>query len=434
MMNSKRILSILVISSMILGTIPAIHASTFISIIQVNPPHGIVGTQVTVTITTGDPSTAFNLCYLADTLDTPSTPCVNPLITASTDAAGHFTGPFVVPASVQGKHPLLAVETSDTTIRGSTVAFKVDPHISLQQSGASFTAGAVSDGFQVVGTGFAGNSQLAVNYNMQPNPTCVSTITGLPQVVSAQFGSFQASRNVPETPFVTGLAVPDGTIEVEAVDNSGNTDARTFNLIPSVTISPKSGTVGVGVDTDAGTTLRQKQPAGPINVQARGFIARSNVTVCFNRSGFNGVSKDCRTSPTSALGSFSYQFNTPEIPAGNYVFDANQTVHSVTVPAGRSDTFTVVSDIELTHDHGTFHPGPVQVTASGTGFAATSQVTVTLRNRTAAADCSGTVAATLTTTASPTQSTGSFILGFSTPNVAPGLYQVLAVDAQGNSA
>lgn len=423
-------------TSMMLGVLHAVRAvpGDTVTILSLDPEHGPVGTSVNVTGQTLT-NTMIDLCYLRTALDQPTAPCDSSTLIASatSNATGYWACPsssctparLQIPASVAGRHPLLAVEHLNSNIE-ATRAFTVNPLISV-----SPTSGAVDDSLQISGTGFAGSSGVIVNYDTRAIQGCVSIPSNLSPVSTDGFGSFSARCTVPESAFT----VPDGRHEIEAVDQSGNKDSMNFHLVASVSITPTSGPVGIDVNTDRGTTLTRPDPAVTVTVKARGFVQQAPVTVCFNRS---GPFQDCsHTGNSSALGSFSFQFPMPQIPAGQYIFDANQTVGSFTMHGIRNATFSVVTDLDLNPDHARFGPGrPVEVEATGTGFAALSPLTVTLRRlptvNPGARPCSGAVVLTLVS--GRTLSTGSFFLNFSTPSVNTGLYQVDGMDAQGNDA
>ncbi len=435
---SKKIPVIVLVTSMLLGVLlPAVQGASprSISIAIARPERGNVGTSVTVAGSTNPPNMMVDVCYTrtASGIGTaPDTPCTSSTLLAQTtsDATGAWSATFRIPESVGGNHPVLAAFDADPAIK-ATRQFTVIPLISVSPN-----SGAVDDSVQISGTGFSSSSPVTINYDMPAIQGCVSLSNPTQPPNTNTVGSFAAQCNVPESDFT----FPNGSHQI-AASTGALADSKLYTLIPSVSISPDRGPVGVDVNTDVGTTLSQPGTGATVTAKARGFIKLAPVTVCFDRG---GDFTNCQSGTSSPAGSLTLQFPMAQILAGSYIFDANQTVagadgHPVTLAGIRTATFTVVSDLDLLPDHARFTPSPLQVQATGTGFAAESPVTVVLRQLPTAnpgsRPCSGgTVLALAGGPNVASRSTGSFFLNFSTPSVSPGLYQVDARDAQGNEA
>ena len=162
-----------------------------------------------------------------------------------------------------------------------------------------------------------------------------------------------------------------------------------FTVVPAITISPESGTVG--------TTL---------SISGKGFAAIENVTVTYD-----GVSVSTGVAADSN-GSWSTTFAAPVSPAGAHQVGASgnfTTAASVT-----TKTFTIKPTIEVSPLSGIVD---TTVTVNGSGFAASeSGIKVTFSNK----DMKTGIAA---------DSKGSWTATFNVPRTSGGDY---AIDARGS--
>lgn len=347
----------------------------------------------------------------------------------STDADGNFSCQFIVPAAAGGE---TTVTASDGTNLPSAQFF-VEPSVTATP-GQGYVGAAV----EITGAGFAGTTAFTVKWNASAT-LCAST-------TSAE-GAFGCSIALP--------ASPEGPHTV--VGTAGTSASAQITILPSLRLSLSSGTVGTsvtatgeGFDADAaynvtwnltvtlctGSTLSDgalscafSVPAAPGGVHSISAVENLNsATAGFTvapflqiseTSGFVGSSDSVTgigfggTSPysltwdsttvlcadtTDPSGNFGCTFTVPAAPAGAHSIAA---VGSMSAP---SVGFTVTPYLSLSVVVG---PPGTSVTASGTGFGATSSATVGWTG--GAALCAET-----------TESNGSFVCRFTLPATPAG--------------
>jgi hypothetical protein len=158
----------------------------------------------------------------------------------------------------------------------------------------------------------------------------------------------------------------------------------------------------------ASATLKLKPDMGDVNrsetVTGSGFPDSATVTIKFGTT-------TVATTTSSSSGAISTTFKVPQATAGSQTVTASvgKTVEATT-------TFTVVSHFSLKPTKG--KEGRT-VNGTGTGFAASSTVTVTFNGASIGTEKSN--------------STGGFTITLTVPDDAAGSYSVVATDASGNS-
>jgi hypothetical protein len=232
----------------------------------------------------------------------------------------------------------------------------------------------------VTGTGFGFSSTITIKFDGTTQTTSPATIT------SGTGGSFTATFTIP---FST---VGDHT--VTATDANRDQASATFTVIPSIMIFPTSGPVGTIV-----------------TVSGQGFAASSKITITFDGA------QQATSPPVSSnnVGSFiSTSFAVPSSSIGGHMVSALDSKGD-----SASATFTVAPSITLSPVMG---PVGTVVTASGSSFAASSNITI---------EFDGNVVATTTATSS-----GSIPLGvtFYVPASGSGGHMVTAIDDSSDSA
>lgn len=283
---------------------------------------------------------------------------ITPEEAVTVGAQGTFSASFTLPPLTRGTHSLTA---RDSTGSEATVNFSIKPKITL-----SANQGRPGTQITVTGTGFDGGSAVLVRFDGTPVPTTP------PAVTVAADGSFSAA-----------FAVPAGVIPsehiVDAIVGSAQASA-TFTTSAFMQARPTSGQVGTEITLTGG-----------------GLGANSPLDIYFDDSLVPG---DFAANSQGELDSIT--FTVPAAPAGEHEI----RVESSGVSLGA--TFSVTPQITIAPTSGM---GGVPVAISGSGFSATSQVTISL-------------GANQTTT--PTDAKGSFTTSITIPPAIPGTYTVTA--------
>jgi len=196
--------------------------------ITLTPTTGVVGQTITIDGTGFSNAEAITLTYGGDALI--------PVAPITTDGAGIFTGTFLVPASVQGIHSVVA---TDVTLLTDSENFTVNSLISL-----SSATGNVASTTIITGTGFAGVSLMAYTF-----AGALITPTEAP-VTSNATGGFTATITIP--------TIIRGAKTVVATDAGANTDSDTYTVSSKITLNEPTGASGESViitGTGFGNTL-----------------------------------------------------------------------------------------------------------------------------------------------------------------------------------
>ncbi|MEO9319807.1 MAG: hypothetical protein ABI361_03965 [Nitrososphaera sp.] len=251
--------------------------------------------------------------------------------------------------------------------------------ITLSQSAVQ--VGAV---VRVTGVYFGHNSPLSIQLR-----SSLSTIT-LGSVTTNSSGSFSTSVTIPRTGNGVYNIVATSTTPTHSIANAQ------ILVIPALGSNPGSAIVG-----------------NNIFINGTGFVSNSNLLVTLD----GGV---LTTTPslvaTDRNGSFNASLIVPPSTAGNHYVLVQDSASTL------SRQLRIVPSIALTPTSGAHN---ATVSVKGTGFAASSTVTITI----------GTLRLTTSPPTVVTDSTGSFSATFVVPsNAVAGSYFIRALDGSGNSA
>ena len=362
-------------SLVLYGKSPSSYAQTFTLFavqtrqisINLNPTSGVVGTSVTLKGTAFAANSAISLTFDSTQVTIPTT---------TTDSTGAFTATFTVPQAGAGSHTVTATDNA-INHNAAAATFTVTPSLSLPAP----SLGPLGTSVAISGTGFAANSAMSVTLGGVVQPTSPTTI------VTNSLGTFSGSFTA--TAFATGPQV------IIVSDTNGNTANSAFTVtVPTISVSPSSVAVGATVTVTGSNFL----PSALLSVTYDNVL----VTTATSTSG-------------GALPS-GVTFAVPQSTYGSHVV-------KVTDSYGNFATATVSAAPSISVNPNSGSVG-ASVVVSGSGFAASSVVTLTF---------AGTAVAT---TPSPviTDSTGSFSASFiiptdsSTGSIA-GAKTVTAMDA-----
>ncbi len=318
--------------------------------IWLNVSSGTVGSSVQVN---GDSFNIADTDYTVyfDNLTVRSGSVIGGILTSAT---------FTVPATTGGLHTVkVVVSPSGDTV---SVQFTVNPRLNLV-SGAT---GKVGESFGVSGDGFLGGATVTVNFDTTAAASAVTTGSGI----------------LPTTQ-VTVPATTWGAHNVTATDGTATTVPISFSLVPSITLSPVSGSVG-----DA------------VSLSGDGFVAGSQIKILFDN-------RQQGSAQASAQGSFSgATFTVPNAARGSHTVSAQDaSAHAAQA------IFSVGQQASVSPTTGTVG---TSVGISGNGFAAAAPLTIKF-----AGEPVTTVPAGLTT-----RSDGTFSGTFAVPAVSGGTFLV----------
>lgn len=291
--------------------------------ITVSPTSGYVGSTVTVTGNSFNPSSTVTIYF--DTIA---------VRTVTTNASGSFTNAtFTVPESYKGTH---AIKGSDTSGDSQVVYFATSQNITITS-----TSGFVGDSISINGTGFTSTSNISLYWN--------NTLLSASAITNAN-GSFTYNAfTIPSNPW--------GNYTIKARDASGNYATTLFTIHHKTSIMTTSGIVGTEV-TISGT----------------GFTASHNMTITF--AGIT-VSTNPASVTTNSEGIFSARFNVPPSASGTHEIKASDGTNEST------QTFTITATANISQTEGYVSDG---VTFSGSGFQARKPISITFHNENVATD------------------------------------------------
>ncbi len=297
--------------------------------------------------------------------------CSSGTVTSGLD--GDFLATFSVPPATRGNHLVNATDG----FAWANATFDVFTDL-VVTSPVSFM-GVVGSSVTVLGNGFAPNSAVTVLFSSANEITVCTGSTNLT-------GAFTCSFSVP-------LAAA-GYHNVVATDASNNFGGTSFDVLPSVILSPGSGIVGTSV-----------------LVTGYGFDASGTASVDWSPSGTL-----CASASTNATGDFSCTFTVPAAYEGAHTVTATDNLAD-----SASATFTVNPSITLTPTSGIVGS---TVGVTGTGF--TAGVGYFLDwDAVNFLGCSGSF---------PTDPTGGFNCSFAVPASVTGTHTVTAEDYDGYTA
>ena len=158
--------------------------------------------------------------------------------------------------------------------------------------------------------------------------------------------------------FTCTIIIPESTIDTHTItvtDESGNEPEAEFNVKPKITIDPTSGAVGE-----------------VIKVSGTGFEDREQITITVDGSGVSTVPLFLQT---NGKGSFAGSFLVPYYA----VSDTSRIRASDSLFNSAEAELTILTGISLSPATSQTSPGHVgmELTLHGTGFIASSQVTIT---------------------------------------------------------
>ncbi|MFC1864292.1 beta strand repeat-containing protein [Chloroflexota bacterium] len=238
---------------------------------------------------------------------------------STSDAYGDFSVNFTVPATTGGIHTIAA----SGGIVSASATFSV-----LSTMRLSASSGHVGASVTVSGSAFSSSTTITITLDD----------TYIMQATTDVNGSFSVSLAVPANPGgARTLTASDGTFSV----------STTFTILSSIKINPVSGRVG-------SQTI----------VTGAGFGSGTFVGVSFDNTRLVTANAD-------ANGGFSASINIPPSAAGNHVISANDGTLTA------NSAFTIVASISVLPEDG---PMGIQVTITGTGFAATGAITIQMGN------------------------------------------------------
>jgi len=343
--------------------------------ITLSATQGPVGVSVTVT------GSGFSVLTTIGTMTfNGATPTTQTCTTKTTSAAGAFTCTFTVPSIASGLYTVVVSGSDVGTIPADTASapFTITtPAITLTPNQAK-----IGTSVTVAGSGFSAGVTIGT---MTFNGAIPSGQTCTAQTTSAT-GTFTCTFPVPSiTPGTYTVVVSGSDVSTVPAD----TASAPFTVIPSITLSPTQGPVGVTV-----------------TVTGSNFASFSTITIKFNGA---TVTTSPATVTTNAAGGFTATFVVPSSAAGVQAVTATDA-HSNTGSA----TFTVTTPtITLSPTSGAV--GTV-VTVTGTGYSVSTRIgTMTFNGATP----SGQTCTSQTTTAA-----GGFSCTFTVPTVTLGPHTV----------
>lgn len=233
--------------------------------------------------------------------------------------------------------------------------------------------GPVDTEVEIEGAGFDGNEEIEIAYDGDDIPI----VSGDDETQSD--GDFTSTIIIPESTAGTH------TITVEIHGDEGEAE---FTVEPDMSIDPTSGTVD-----------------DEVTVNGTGFGDEVDVTITFDGD-------EVATDETDEYGSFEAVFNVPEEEPGTYDVEAEDDDNNTA-----EAEFTLAAVLNITPIYTETSPGYVgaEVTVSGTGFKAESQITITYTS----------TPAVFTTTS---EEDGSFSYPFTIPPSEGGPHTITATD------
>ena len=331
-------------------------------LIALTPTSGAVGSTVTVSGSDFAANSLITVKFDGTTVATPTSTAAGAIPSGVT---------FTVPSATSGAQ---TVTVTDAYSNSATATFTIPASISL-----SPTSGAVGSTVTVTATGMVGS-----------------------QLVTATFGGTAVTLSATTTTSTGGLSatftVPASTSGAQTVKLSDGTNSPTasFTVTSAISLSPTTGIVGSSV-----------------TVTATGMLgSHAGVTATFG-----GAAVTLSATTTTSTGGLSATFTVPASTSGAQTVKLSDGTNLPTA------SFTVTPAITLSPTSGGVYS---TVTVSGSGFAASSTITIKF---------AGTAQTTSPSTVT-TSSSGSIPSGvtFTVPSVALGAQTVTATDTYSNSA
>jgi hypothetical protein len=198
--------------------------------------------------------------------------------------------------------------------------------------------GVVGTEVEIEGSGFEDDESITVKFG----GSTVAIESGDDETDSR--GDFSCTILVPES------TAGDHDITVRVGSDDGEAE---FTVEPDIDIDPEEGTVG---DT--------------ITVNGTGFAKSDDITINFDGDAVDITGDD----ETGSSGSFEAAFNVPEVGPGTYDVEVEDDSNN-----SASATFSITTDVSISPTTSVNSPGYVgmEVTISGSGFKASSEITIT---------------------------------------------------------
>lgn len=360
-----RIMAAAVVLALLMLAIPmtSVLAVPLVTLTSPVTAAGPPATSITLTCTDFAPSETYYVYFGTTTMTT-----------GSTGTTGDFTATFSVPSVPRGNYAVKVNTTTDGDVLLSG-GFDVIPEVISDDTTAN-----VGDTITVDLAGFAASADVTILFDGVDKGTVTTTASG-------SYSNFS----------ITVPACVEGAHTIRAEEDLNPTtqyDTDSVDIDPDVAINPTSGAVG---DT--------------ITVNGDGFDGSSTVTISFD-----GVTMTTVTTNASGTFTAAATFTVPAASRGSHTVRGQDT-------GGNYDTatFTVGQKITINPTSGSSN---TTVTITGTGFAASSTITVKFNN----------VVVTTDPTPLTTNSSGNFTADFDVPVIEAGTYVVWVSDNSSNTA
>jgi hypothetical protein len=295
---------------------------------------------------------------------------------ADASSSGYVTGHFDVPEVlndgeddedvVGGTYYVYATYEDDDEIVAKDNITIIATELSI-----SPTKGTVGTEVEITGSGFDDNRSITIKFG----GSTVEISEGDDETSSS--GTFTSSILVPE------IAKGSYSITVTVGSDTATVEDK-FTVEPDIEIDPEDGGVN-----------------DRVIVTGTGFAQNDDISITFD-----GVT--VTTGETNSYGSFDAPFNVPEVSPGTYKVEADTAEAS----------FTISTSVSISPTTTLTSPGYVgdEVTISGTGFKANSEITITYES-------TPVVVATV-----DSESDGSFEATFEVPPSTAGEHTIKASD------
>ena len=238
--------------------------------VTISPTSGVVGTEVRITGVGFDDREEIDIKFGTTSVD---------IVRGDddTDSRGELTSYILVPESTEGDHTITVEVKNDE----GEAEFTVEPDISIDPE-----EGAVGDSVTVTGTGFAKSKDVTITFDGDD----------VGEDETDTHGSFEATFNVP--------TVKSGTYDVEAEDESRNSDSATFKITTFAEMSPTTGDVGM-----------------QITVSGSGFMANGTATIKYDDT-------EVTTASIGSDGNFEATFPAPVSTGGKHTVSVSDGTNS----------------------------------------------------------------------------------------------------------
>jgi hypothetical protein len=294
-----------------------------------------------------------------------------------TEGDASFATDFDVPKKLTDGDETETVTSGDYYVYAAydddEIVAKDDFRVSVIEISISPDEGTVGTKVKITGSGFEEDEEIDITFGS----TSVDIDSGDDKTDGD--GEFSCYIIVPEA------AEGEHTIKI---DISGDDAEADFTVEPAMEIDPKEGAVNDRI-TATGT----------------GFAKNEEITITFDGD-------EVATDETSSKGSFETTFYVPELGAGTYDIEAEDESNN-----SASATFKISTEVSISPTTTLNSPGYVgdEITISGTGFKANSDIEITY-------------ASTPVTYHTTSKSDGSFSYTFEVPPSEAGEHTITATD------